>query len=84
MSESFPADRFPVSMGEPPYNGLHVVAEPVRPVAAMPLEPSPEQARAVRGALSFLAALLEFYGEMIERDVLADAEPSHSEVSGVQ
>jgi hypothetical protein len=84
MSESFPADRFPVPMGELPYNGLQLVAEPVRSVAAMPLEPSAEQARAVRGALSFLAALLEFYGEMIERDVLADAEPSHSEVSGVR
>ncbi len=84
MSESFPADRFPVPMGELPFDGLHVVAEPVRPLAAMPLEPSLEQARAVRGALSFMAALLEFYGEMIERDRLADAEPSHSEVSGVR
>lgn len=72
MSESFSADRSPVSIREVPFKSLKPSTEPVRPATPAPLEQSVEQARAVKGALNFLAALIAFYGELIERDGLTD------------
>ncbi len=48
------------------------------PTAAMPLDASMEQARAVKGALNFMAALISFYGELMERDELDCAEAAVS------
>ena len=84
MSESFSANSVPVPAIELPFDGLKLVAEPVRPVSGMPLEPSLEQMRAVKGALGFLAALLAFYGEIIEQGEVPGREPFGSESSGLQ
>jgi hypothetical protein len=78
MSEPFSASYSPASIRELPFNSLKRIGEPVRPAEAMPLEPSAEQVRAVKGALNFLAALIAFYGELVEQDAHADAGPAGS------
>ncbi len=84
MSEPFSAGRSLDCIRELPFNSLKRMEEPVRPAAAMPLEPSEEQVRAVKGALSFLAALIAFYGELVEQDAHADAGPAGSESIDLQ
>jgi hypothetical protein len=80
MSESFSANRGPAPVYELPLKG----AKPVRPVAAMPLEPSLEQVKAVKGALNFLTALIAFYGELVEQEGLANAEQAQNKGPGPQ
>jgi hypothetical protein len=67
MSESFPAGSRAVPASKFSCDDLALATEP-----AMPLEASLEQARAVSGALNFLAALIAFYGEVVERGELDD------------
>jgi hypothetical protein len=84
MSESFSASRRPAPVYELPLKGAKMAAKPVRPVAAMPLEPSLEQVKAVKGALNFLTALIAFYGELVEQEGLANAEPAQNKGPGPQ
>ncbi len=84
MSESFSANRIPASARVLPFNGSKLAAEPARPLADMPVEISLEQARAVKGALGFLAALLEFYGELVVQETLAGTEAAPSKGADLQ
>ncbi len=75
MSKQIPARRRPFSIHETSLGSLEQAdteeaGEPAC-TACTPPEPTIEQIRAVKGTLSFLTALITFYGELIERDALA-------------
>jgi hypothetical protein len=72
MSESFSARRSPFSLHELSLDCMEQAEEPVRSMAAVSSDPTIEQIRAVQGTLNFLTALMTFYGEILERDVLSD------------
>jgi hypothetical protein len=78
MSEFFPAGSQTVPATGSSCGDLELAVEQER-TAAMPLDASMEQARAVKGALNFMAALISFYGEMIEREKLDHAGTAASE-----
>jgi hypothetical protein len=84
MSESFSARRSPFSLHELSLDCLEQVEEPVRPMAEVSSDPTIEQIRAVQGTLNFLTALMTFYGEMLERDVISDAGQAPSKGAGLQ
>lgn len=84
MSESFSARRSPFSLHELSLDCLEQVEEPVRPMAEVSSDPTIEQIRAVQGTLNFLTALMTFYGEMLERDVISDAGQAPSKGADLQ
>lgn len=84
MSESFSANRSPVSIGEVAHKSLKPVAGLVWPTVPASREESLEEARAVQGALNFLAALIAFHAGLAERSSLAAAEPGSSEGASEQ
>ena len=71
MSESFAADRGLVSIQDVPC--LTQPEEQNCPAVLIPFEPNTQEARDLRGALSFLFALIVFYDELIEQNAPADA-----------
>jgi hypothetical protein len=75
MSKQLSARRrpFPIqetSLGSLEQADMEEAGEPICTARTSP-EPTIEQIRAVRGTLSFLTALITFYGELIERDAHA-------------
>jgi hypothetical protein len=89
MNEPFSARRGPFSIQEPTLGGLEQadaeeIGEPILPATGIPPEPTIEQMRAVQGTLSFLTALITFYGDLIERDAPADAGSASGKGANLQ
>jgi hypothetical protein len=89
MSEPFSVRRGPfsiqeLSLGSQEQADAEEIGEPILPATGIPPDPTIEQIRSVKGTLNFLTALITFYGELIERDALADAGSASSKGAKLQ